>query len=104
MCVPCGKSGTMSTNDVPQRDNIIIARGRHAEGRRFAAASAVVVGIKGFDVMLPGGNPPVRRDGPFRLRALGRQDALRARATDAIELRGVGQRGLLVVLVLRCQD
>jgi hypothetical protein len=35
---------------------------------------------------------------------LGRQDALRARATDAIELRGVGQRGLLVVLVLRCQD
>ena len=103
MCVPV-ITGTMSTNDVPQCDDVIVARGRHTEGGRFPATSAVVVGIKWFDDMLPDGNTAKRRDGPFRLGTLGRKDALGTRATDAIELRGVGQRGLLVVLVLRCQD
>ena len=45
----------MSTNDVPQCDDVIVARGRQAEGSRFQTASAVIVGIKVFDNMLPNG-------------------------------------------------
>jgi len=55
------------TNDVPQGDHIIIARGRHTEGRHFHTASAVVVGIKGFDVMLSYDKTAIRRNGSFRL-------------------------------------
>ena len=65
VCVPV-VTGTMSTNNVPQRDDVIIARGRKAEGSRFPAASAVVVGIKGFDDMLPYGESAKWRDGSSR--------------------------------------
>lgn len=70
-CVPV-ITETMSTNDVPQCDDVIVARGRQAEGSRFQTASAVVVGIKGFDLMLPVGKTAKGRDGSFRLRALSR--------------------------------
>ena len=43
----------MSTNDVPQCDDIVVTRGRHAEWSRLLAAPAVVIGIKVFDNMLP---------------------------------------------------
>ncbi len=66
VCVPV-VTGTMSTNDVPQCYDVIVARGRQAEGSRFPAAPAVVVGIKGFDAMLPYGKAAKRRDGSFRL-------------------------------------
>ncbi len=94
----------MSTNDMPQCDNVIVARGRHAEWRRLLTTSAVVVGIKWFDFMLPEGKTAKRRDGSFGLRTLGRKDALRTGATDTIELRGVGQRSFLMMLVLGSQD
>ena len=103
MCVPV-ITGTMSTNDVPQCDDVIVARGRHAEGCRLTAASAVVVGIKGFDDMLPDGKAAKRRDGPFSLRALSRQDALGTGTADAIELRGISQCGFMMMLMLRSQN
>ena len=103
MCVPV-VTATMSTNDVPQCDDVIVARGRHAEGRRLPAASAVVVGIKWFDDMLPDGKTAKRRDGSFRLRALSRQDALGTGTADAVNLRGIGQCGFLMVLMLWSQD
>ena len=103
MCVPV-VTATMSTNDVPQCDDVIVARGRHTEGCRLPAASAVVVGIKGFDDMLPDGKTAKRRDGPFRLRALSRQDALGTGTADAVNLRGIGQCGFLMVLMLWSQD
>lgn len=103
MCVPV-VTATMSTNDVPQCDDVIVARGRHTEGCRLTAASAVVVGIKGFDDMLPDGKTAKRRDGPFRLRALSRQDALGTGTADAVNLRGIGQCGFLMVLMLWSQD
>ena len=81
----------MSTNDVPQCDNVIVARGRQAEGRRLPTASAVVMGIKGFDFMLPEGHTAKRRDGSFRLRTLGRKDALRPGTADAV---GISARHL----------
>ena len=71
VCVPV-ITGTMSTNNVPQCYDVIVARGRPAEGGRFPAASAVVVGIKGFDDMLPNGRTAKRRYGSFRLRAMSR--------------------------------
>ena len=85
MCVPV-VTGTMSTNDVPQCDDVIVARGRQAEGRCFLAASAVVVGIKGFDDMLPDGIAAKRCDGSFRLGTLGRKDTLRTGTADAVNL------------------
>ena len=94
----------MSTNDVPQCDDVIVARGRQAEGRRFQTASAVVVGIKRFDNMLPEGKTAKRRDDSFRLRSLGWKDALGTGAADAVNLRGVGQRGFLMVLMSRSQN
>ena len=103
MCVPV-VTATMSTNDVPQCDDVIVARGRHTEGCRLPAASAVVVGIKGFDDMLPDGKTAKRRDGSFRLGILGRKDTLRTGTADAVNLRGVGQRGFLLMLMLRSQD
>ena len=60
----------MSTDDVPQCDDVIVARGRHAEWSRLLAASAVVVGFKVFDNMLPQGKAAERCDGSFCLRAL----------------------------------
>ena len=60
----------MSTNDVPQCDDVIVARGRQAEGSSFQTASAVVVGIKVFDNMLPNGKVAERRNGSSCLRAL----------------------------------
>ena len=92
------------TNDVPQCDDVIFARGRQAEWRRFPAAPAVVVGIKWFDVMLPFGKTAKRRDGSFSLRPLGRQDTLRTGTANAINLRRVGQCGFLMVLVPRGHD
>ena len=64
------KQTTTSTNDVPQRDNIVVAQGRHAEWSRLLAASAVVVGFKVFDNMLPQAKVAERRNRSFRLRAL----------------------------------
>ena len=64
MCVPV-VTATMSTNDVPQCDDVIVARGRHAEGSRSQTASAVVVGIKGFDDMLPDGKTAKQRKEPL---------------------------------------
>jgi len=66
MCVPV-ITGTTSTNDVPQCDDIIVARGRQAERSRFQAASAVVMGIKEFYVTLPNGITAKRCDASFRL-------------------------------------
>ena len=94
----------MSTNDVPQCDDVIVARGRHAEGCRFQTTSAVVVGIKGFDLMLPVGKTAKRRDGSFRLGTLGRKDTLRTGTADAVNLRGICQCGFLLMLMLRSQD
>ena len=54
--------------------------------------------------MLPHGNLAKRRDGSLGLGTLSRQDALRTGATDAIDLRGIGERGFLMMLVLRSQD
>ncbi len=71
MCVPV-VTATMSTNDVPQCDDVIVARGRHAEGCRLTAASAVVVGIKVGEDMLPNGKTAKRCNGSFRLCALSR--------------------------------
>jgi hypothetical protein len=68
---------TGSTNNVPQCDNIIVARGRQAEGSRFAAASAVVVGIKGFNMVLPNGKTLKRRNGSFCFRTLSGKNSLR---------------------------
>ena len=94
----------MSTNDVPQCDDVIVARGRQAEGSRFQTASAVVVGIKGCDLMLPVGKTAKGRDGSFRLGTLGRKDTLRAGTADAVNLRGICQCGFLLMLMLRSQD
>ena len=94
----------MSTNDVPQCDDVIVARGRHAEGCRLTAASAVVVGIKGCDLMLPVGKTAKGRDGSFRLGTLGRKDTLRTGTADAVNLRGICQCGFLLMLMLRSQD
>ena len=94
----------MSTNDVPQCDDVIVARGRHAEGCRLTAASAVVVGIKGCDLMLPVGKTAKGRDGSFRLGTLGRKDTLRTGTADAVNLRGICQCGFLMMLMLRSQD
>ena len=94
----------MSTNDVPQCDDVIVARGRQAEGGRLTAASAVVVGIKGFDDMLPVGKTAKGRDGSFRLGTLGRKDTLRTGTADAVNLRGICQCGFLLMLMLRSQD
>ena len=95
----------MSTNDVPQCDDVIVARGRQAEGSRFKTASAVVVGIKGFDTMLPPqGKTAKGRDGSFRLGTLGRKDTLRTGTADAVNLRGICQCGFLLMLMLRSQD
>ena len=94
----------MSTNDVPQCDDVIVARGRQAEGSRFQTASAVVVGIKGCDLMLPVGKTAKGRDGSFRLGTLGRKDTLRTGTADAIELRGISQCGFMMMLVLRSQN
>ena len=66
VCVP-GVTGAMSTNDVPQCDDIIVARDRQAEWCRLQTASAVEVGIKGFDYMLPYGKTAERRNSSFRL-------------------------------------
>ena len=94
----------MSTNDVPQCDDVIVARGRHAEGCRLTATSAVVVGIKGCDLMLPVGKTAKGRDGSFRLGTLGRKDTLRTGTADAVNLRGICQCGFLLMLMLRSQD
>ena len=94
----------MSTNDVPQCDDVIVARGRHAEGCRFPAASAVVVGIKVGEDMLPNGKTAKGRDGSFRLGTLGRKDTLRTGTADAVNLRGICQCGFLLMLMLRSQD
>ena len=94
----------MSTNDVPQCNDVIVARGRQAERSRLTAASAVVVGIKGFNDMLPQGLTVKRRNGSFRLRALGRKDALRTGTADAVNLRGIGQCGFLMMLMLWSQN
>ena len=94
----------MSTNDVPQCDDVIVARGRQAEGSRFLAASAVVVGVKGFDIMMPEGKAAKRRDASFRLCTLGRKDALRTGTANAVNLRGICQCGILMMLVLRNKD
>ena len=94
----------MSANDVPQRDDVIVARGRQAEGGRLAPPSVVVIGINGFDNMLPPGKAAKRRDASLRLRALGGKNALRTGTADAVELRGVGQRGFLVMPMLRGQN
>ena len=84
-CVPV-ITETMSTDDVPQCDDVIVARGRHAEWSRLLAASAVVVGIKGCDLMLPVGKTAKGRDGSFRLGTLGRKDTLGAGTADAVNL------------------
>ena len=55
-------------------------------------------------MMLPHGNLAKRRDGSLGLGTLSRQDALRTGAADAIDLRGIGERGFLMMLVLRSQD
>ena len=55
-------------------------------------------------MMLPHGNLAKRRDGSLGLGTLSRQDALGTGATDAIDLRGIGERGFLMMLVLRSQD
>ncbi len=102
-CVPV-ITETMSTNDVPQCDDVIVARGRQAEGSRFLAASAVVVGVKGFDIMMPEGKAAKRRDASFRLCTLGRKDALRTGTANAVNLRGICQCGILMMLVLRNKD
>ena len=47
MCVP-KKLTAMLTNDVPQGDDIVIARGGQAERCRLLAASAVTVGMEWF--------------------------------------------------------
>lgn len=49
---------------MPQRNNIIIARDRQAEGGRFVPLSAIVKRIKVFDIMLPC-KAAVRRDVSF---------------------------------------
>ena len=54
--------------------------------------------------MLPKGKTAKRRNGSLRLRALGRKDALGTGAADSANLRGVGQRGFLMVTVLGSQD
>ena len=94
----------MSTNDVPQCDDVIVARGLHAEGCRFLTASAVVVGIKGCDLMLPVGKTAKGRDGSFRLGTLGRKDTLRTGTADAVNLRGICQCGFLMMLMLWSQN
>ena len=94
----------MSTNDVPQCDDVIVARGRHAEGCRLTAASAVVVGIKVGEDMLPNGKTAKRCNGSFRLGTLGRKDTLRTGTADAVNLRGICQCGFLLMLMLRSQD
>ena len=94
----------MSTNDVPQCDDVIVARGRHAEGRRLTAASAVVVGIKVGEDMLPNSKTAKRCNGSFRLGTLGRKDTLRTGTADAVNLRGFCQCGFLLMLMLRSQD
>ncbi len=53
MCVP-KKSTAMLTDDVPQSNDIVIARGRQAERGRLLAASAVMVRKEWFDNVLPG--------------------------------------------------
>ena len=42
----------MLTDDVPQRDDIVVARGGQAERSRLLAASAVMVGMEWFDNVL----------------------------------------------------
>jgi len=51
--------------------------------------------------MLPQGHRTMRREDAFGFGALRREDALRTRAADAVELRGIGQRSLLMMVVLR---
>ena len=54
--------------------------------------------------MMPDGKTAKRREGPFRLCSLSRKDALGAGTANAVDLRGICQRGFLVMLVLGSQD
>ena len=54
--------------------------------------------------MLPVGKTAKGRDGSFRLGSLSRKDALGTGTADAVDLRGICQRGFLVMLVLGSQD
>lgn len=47
------KSTTMLTNNMPQSDHIVIARGWQAEGCRLLTASAVKIRMEWFDNVLP---------------------------------------------------
>ena len=89
-----------STNDVPQRNDIVVARGRQAERRRLQPASAVVERFKEFDNVSPD-NAAAHAGRAVGLAALRRADALRPRIANAVELRGIRQRGLTVVLLQR---
>ena len=54
--------------------------------------------------MMPDGKTAKRRDRSFRLRALSRKDALWTGTADAVNLRGIGQCGFLMMPMLRSQD
>jgi len=50
--------------------------------------------------MMPDGKTAKRRDRSFRLRSLSRKDALWTGTADAVNLRGIGQCGFLMMLML----
>ncbi len=84
---------------MPQCDDIVIARGRQAEGCRLHAASAVEIGMEWFDKMLP--HPiAIRCLRLFAPRTLRGYNSLWSHRTDAIESVGIGQCGLVVKLSL----
>ena len=93
---------TMLTNDVPQCDDVVQARGWQAEGSRLQAASAVVKEMEGFDDMPP--DSTARVGGAFGLGTVGGEQSLRARAADAVEAGGVGQCGFLMAAVVCGQN
>ncbi len=67
----------MLTNDAPERNHIIVARGRGTEGSRLKAAPAVVVRIEGFNnVKL--GKSRVRSDRALGLQGVSAYGALLA--------------------------
>ena len=93
----------MLTNDVPQCDDIVIARGRQAKWCRLQPASAVVMGMERFNMMSLN-SVEQRSLSSFAPGSVCGQNALRARRTNAIQLSGIGQCGLVRLLPMRSHD
>lgn len=88
----------MLTDDVPQCNYIVKARGWQAKGCRLQTASAVVKELEGFDNMAT--NEYARVGCSFCLGTVGGKQPLRTGAADAIETGGIRQCSFVVTAVL----